>query len=88
MLVEKSDYENAMKRHLIRLYDYKRSENYNFDNCKHLACTEVRAALFHSHCNAATERSQLSNTFSRSESNKARSDANEFCVKEKAIEML
>ena len=88
VLVEKTDYDNAMKRHLIRLYDYKRSENYNFDNCKHLACTEVRAALFHSHCNAATERSQFASTFSSSASTKARTDANEFCVREKAIEML
>ena len=48
VLVERSDFDDALKRHLIRLYDYKRSENYNFDNCKHLACTEVRAALFNS----------------------------------------
>ena len=86
MLVEKDDFDNAMKRHLIRLYDYKRSENYDFDNCKHLACTEVRAALFHSHCHAATERSRLASY--QSDQNKARADANEFCVKEKAIEML
>ena len=48
VLVERQDFDDAMKRHLVRLYDYKRSENYSFDNCKHLACTEVRAALFHS----------------------------------------
>ena len=48
VLVEKQDFDDAMKRHLIRLYDFKRSENYDFDNCKHLACTEVRAANFHS----------------------------------------
>jgi len=48
VLVEKQDFNDAMKRQLIRMYDYKRSENYSFDNCKHLACTEVRAAIFHS----------------------------------------
>ena len=58
VLTEKRDFQNAMKRQMIRLYDYKRSENYNFDNCKHLACTEVRAALFHSECNPA-ERSKM-----------------------------
>ena len=46
--MRKQDFENAMKRMLIKLYDHQRSENYNFDNCKHLACTEVRAAMFHS----------------------------------------
>ena len=48
MLVERQDFDDAIKRQLIRLYDFKRSENYDFDNCKHLACTEVRAALFNS----------------------------------------
>ena len=51
VLVDKKDFNNAMKRQLIKLYDYKRAENYSFDNCKHLACTEIRAALFHSQCN-------------------------------------
>lgn len=53
VLVDRQDFYDAMKRHMIRLYDYKRSENYNFDNCKHLACSEVRAALFNSKCNPA-----------------------------------
>ena len=47
-LVKKEDFNNAMRRGMIRMFDYKRSENYDCDNCKHLACTEVRAALFHS----------------------------------------
>ena len=50
-LTQKEDFENAAKRQLIRMYDHVRSENYNFNNCKHLACTEVRAALFNSECN-------------------------------------
>ena len=86
VLVERQDFDDAMKRHLIRLYDFKRSENYSFDNCKHLACTEVRAALFHSQCNPA-ERSKMSRLRITGQS-KAKMDANEFCVKEKAIEFL
>jgi inner membrane protease ATP23 len=50
-LTRKDDFSNALTRMLIKLYDHKRSENYNFDNCKHLACTEVRAALFNTQCN-------------------------------------
>ncbi len=51
MLVNKDDFDNAAKRQLIRLYDEYRSSNYDSDNCKHLACTEVRAANFNSKCN-------------------------------------
>ena len=47
ILVNKDDFNNAIKRHLIKMYDYKRSTNYDCDNCKHLACTEIRGALFH-----------------------------------------
>ena len=86
VLVEKTDFDDAMKRHLIRMYDFKRSENYSFDNCKHLACTEVRAALFHSQCNPS-ERSKMTRLRITGQS-QARMDANEFCVKEKAIEYL
>lgn len=43
-LTRQKDFNNAANRMLIKMYDHKRSENYNFDNCKHLACTEVRAA--------------------------------------------
>jgi hypothetical protein len=50
-LMRKKDFDNAMKRMLIKMYDQARSENYKCDNCKHLACTEVRAALFHTQCN-------------------------------------
>jgi hypothetical protein len=47
-LTRRSDFDNALKRMLVKMYDQARSENYKCDNCKHLACTEVRAALFHS----------------------------------------
>ena len=51
-LIHYEDFENALKRHLIMLYDNERSTNYNFKNCKALACTEVRAAQFHSKCHS------------------------------------
>ena len=54
-----------MKRHLIKVYDLHRSENYNFDNCKHLACTEVRAAHFDSKCNPRERAGDLSHRISR-----------------------
>jgi hypothetical protein len=46
-LSRKVDFDNAMKRQLIKYYDFNRSDNYSTENCKHLACSEVRAALFH-----------------------------------------
>lgn len=51
-LLRREDFDNALKRMLIKMYDYNRAGNsYNPDNCKHLACTEVRATLFSSKCN-------------------------------------
>jgi inner membrane protease ATP23 len=55
-LIRKEDFENAITRMLIKLYDHKRSDNYSFDNCKHLACSEVRAAQFHTECNPKERR--------------------------------
>lgn len=85
-LVRKKDFDNALKRQLIKMYDQTRSENYKCDNCKHLACTEVRAALFHSQCNPR-ERSHLK-VMKGSSTAKDKLLANEFCVRELAIEHL
>ena len=53
-LMLKRDLDNAMARHLIFMYDYNRSKanegSYDLNKCKHLACSEVRAALFTDHC--------------------------------------
>lgn len=58
-LFREADFNNALKRQLIKMYDYNRaSTTYNPENCKHLACTEVRAALFNTRCNAK-ERNRL-----------------------------
>ena len=85
-LMRKSDFDNAMKRMLIKLYDQKRSSAYKSDNCKHLACTEVRAALFSSKCNPK-ERTRFK-FMSNNKTNKEKKVANEFCVKDLAIEHL
>jgi len=85
-LVRRKDFDNAMKRMLIKMYDQARSENYKCDNCKHLACTEVRAALFHSQCNPKERsRMQIMKNSSRA---KEKLIANEFCVRDLAIEHL
>ena len=83
-LTKQYDFDNAMKRQLIRLYDEQRSENYDCDNCKHLACTEVRAALFHSKCNPR----QKSGFSKFGKVNQDKIDANEFCMKDMATARL
>lgn len=53
-LMMRKDFDNAIARHLIFMYDYNRSKSvegaYDLNKCKHLACSEVRAALFTDHC--------------------------------------
>jgi inner membrane protease ATP23 len=85
-LYRKKDFDNAIKRMLIKMYDQKRTSNYNCENCKHLACTEVRAALFHSQCNPK-QRSRMK-MIKSSKMAKEKLLSNEFCVKEVAIEHL
>lgn len=85
-LMRREDFDNALKRMLIKMYDTKRSQTYNADNCKHLACSEVRAALFSSKCNPK-ERNKLK-IIKNSKSAKEKMLANEFCVKDLAISHL
>lgn len=69
------------------MYDHNRAEKtYNPDNCKHMACSEVRGALFSSKCNPK-DRSRMK-IMKNSQKNKERVMANEFCVKELAIQHL
>ena len=50
-LMHKKDFDNAMARQLIFLYDHTRGKGlHDLNNCKHLACSEVRAALFSNKC--------------------------------------
>ena len=37
VLVRRKDFENGINRQLIKFYDHQRTENYNFNSCKHLA---------------------------------------------------
>ena len=87
-LVDQQDFSNAMKRALIRLYDYQRSENYDFDNCKHLACTEVRSAQFDSTCNPREKTGSRLSKLSGSKIAREKIDANEFCMKDLATRHL
>ncbi len=60
-LMRKNDFDNAMARQLIFFYDHNRGKvaqnqmnastgGYDLNKCKHLACSEVRAALFSDKC--------------------------------------
>jgi hypothetical protein len=69
------------------MYDYNRSENYNCNNCKHLACTEVRAAFFSTKCNPK-QRSSRWSTFGGRMDLLDRKDASDYCVRELAQEHL
>ena len=53
-MMRSRDFDNASSRQLIFMYDHNRSlgsgGNYDLNKCKHLACSEVRAALFTDEC--------------------------------------
>ena len=53
-MMRRKDFDNALSRQLIFMYDHNRSlgsgGNYDLNKCKHLACSEVRAALFTDEC--------------------------------------
>ena len=69
------------------MYDYNRADKqYNPDNCKHLACSEVRAALFNSKCNIRDRKHFRKMVSDKTQQGKFL--ANEFCVKDLAIEHL
>ena len=70
------------------MYDQERSENFNPDNCKHLACTEVRAAAVNTKCNAVTKSGLPFWVQKGMPTNYDRIEASEYCVKDLAIEHL
>ena len=72
-----------MVRHLVKMYDHVRSENYDFDNCKHLACTEVRAANFNSKCELR-RKSKMHAFLKDFKFHQEQMMANEYCVKDLA----
>ena len=55
--MQKNDFENSLARQLIFMYDHNRSKGaHDLNNCKHLACSEVRAALFTDKCRVSKSR--------------------------------
>ena len=77
-LTNRKDFENALYRQLIKFYDDLRSDNYNFNSWKHLACSEVRAAGFSNKCNMTFMR--MSKLKSK-QSMKEKLDADNYCLK-------
>ena len=50
-LMRRRDFDNALARQLIFMYDHNRSNGkHDLNKCKHLACSEVRAAVFTDKC--------------------------------------
>ena len=68
------------------MFDYERSENYDNENCKHLACTEVRAANFSNKCFNQTVSASASYRFFSSD--KLRAHSADYCLKDLAISHL
>lgn len=84
-LIRRNDFKNAFYRHMIKLYDHSRSTNYSFKNCKHLACSEVRAASFSNKCNspALTKGKFESKSYSQE-----KLDADKYCINTLANQYL
>ena len=67
------------------LYDNVRGEgHHNLNNCKHLACSEVRASLFNDSCKVTPH---LTDRF-RSSYEGEKVDAQKYCFKSLAISHL
>ena len=81
-LYTKIDFQNAMTRMLIKLYDHKRATNYDFSNCKHLACTEIRAANFNTKCGMS---SKALSSFKGKQFIEEQISLDKYCVKSTAI---
>ena len=83
-LMLKRDFDNAMARHLIFMYDYNRSRanegTYDLAKCKHLACSEVRAALFTDHCKIQHRVGEMFRKANQHE----KMDAQAYCFKQVA----
>ncbi len=64
------------------MYDHIRSTNYDFSNCSHLACSEVRAAKLSGYCNTSFNYLSI---YSNQEKNL---EKNKSCVRNKASELV
>lgn len=87
-MMMKQDFDNALARHLILMYDYNRSKSvegsYDPNKCKHLACSEVRAALFSDQCKIRKHAMEMFKNKNESE----KFDAQKYCFKDLAITHL
>ena len=84
-LMLKTDFDNAIRRQLIFMYDNIRGKgSYNMEKCKHLACTEIRASLFSDKCKL----SQNALEMFRKSNQGPKIDAQKYCFKNQAIEHL
>ncbi len=61
------------------MYDNIRSSDYDYKNCKHLACSEIRSAKLAGYC---------SGSFSYFSNSRANNFKNQTCVRTKAHEHL
>ena len=68
------------------MYDYHKYENMDLDNCKHLACSEIRAAAFSSKCYAKARTMRGSNFLNTDSLD--RGEAADFCIKDLATKHL
>ena len=84
-LIYRNEFANAFYRQTVKLYDHSRSKNYNFKNCKHLACTEVRAASFSDACNSPA---LSKGKFELKSSSQEKLDADNYWIKNLAINYL
>ena len=64
------------------MYDYHKYENMDCNNCKHLACSEIRAAMFSNKCSPKSRTYRTSNFLNTDTLD--RGDAADFCVKDLA----
>ena len=61
-LMLKSDFDNALRRQLIFMHDNIRGKgDYSMENCKHLACSEIRASLYSDKCKINNNALQMFN---------------------------
>ena len=79
-MMKRKDFENGVQRLLILLYDNVRGNGeHDLNNCKHLACSEVRASLFVDKCSHHPKTDDKS---------KGTLDAFRYCLKNVAINNL
>ena len=84
-LMNQSDFDNALQRQLILMYDNVRGGGrHDLNNCKHLACSEVRAALFNDQCKVKQSTVEMLRGSHEGE----KLDAQKYCFRNIAVNHL